>query len=139
MTLGDRGPLLTVDNLNRAKGRMDKMKSTRLNLTIILTVFALALSLAGEARAQCGEQIQTELERTQMGLMRAREKVAEAASSVSVASVERARSLLEIAFTIQQEALKNCQAGRGPLALNLTMEARKKGASALASIKYLPA
>lgn len=134
MTLRDRGPFLKVDNLNRAKDRMNKMKNTKLILAGILAAFALTLSMSSEAQAQCGERVQTELERTQMGLNRAKEKVIEASHAVSVASIERAKSLLEIAFTIQQEAIKNCQAGRGPLALNLTMEARKKAAAALASI-----
>lgn len=110
------------------------MKRARLNLAGILAVFALTFSLSAEAQAQCGERIQIEIENTQMGLTRAKEKVVEASHSVSVASVERAKSLLEIAFAIQQEAIKNCQAGRGLIALNLTMEARKKGAAALASI-----
>ncbi len=110
------------------------MKKTRLIIASMLAGLALTLTLNAEVQAQCGERIQTEIERTQMGLNRAKEKVIEAAHSVSIASIERAKSLLEIAFTIQQEAIKNCQAGRGPLALSLTMEARKKGGAALASI-----
>ncbi|MFQ5606479.1 MAG: hypothetical protein ACE5GA_00925 [Candidatus Zixiibacteriota bacterium] len=110
------------------------MRKGRLILMALVGALGLALTLGAEAQAQCGERIVVEIEQTEMGLMRAKEKVIEAAHSVSVASVERAKSLLEIAFTIQLQAKKNCQAGRGPLALGLTVEARKKGAAAIASI-----
>ena len=110
------------------------MNAQKLILKLFIAVLVSGLTFNAEAQAQCGERIRTEIERTEIGLMHAREKVMEVAHTISVSSLERAKSLLEIAFAIQREAKSNCQAGRGPLALNLTMEARKKAAAALAAI-----
>ncbi|MCH9032681.1 MAG: hypothetical protein IIB00_10550 [candidate division Zixibacteria bacterium] len=110
------------------------MNARKMVLRGLIAILVSSLTFSAEAQAQCDERVTTEIGRTEDGLMRAKEKVMEVAHSVSVASLERARSLLEIAFTINHEAYKNCAAGHGRLALSLTMEARKKGAAALAAI-----
>lgn len=105
------------------------------DLTVLLLALALGAGpLTERSYAQCGDRIQTELQRTDELLQRAREKLRESIDQLNSANAERAKSLLTIAFKMQEEAKKSCLNGDGRTAAQLTMEARDKARGALGAI-----
>ncbi len=106
--------------------------------TIFIAIFVVVsfnLLTPNYATAQrCGDRVQTELERTTRILENVRDKLIEVSTTVAPAQLDRAKSLLKIAATVQEEAVKNCRAGHPVLAMRLTKEARDKAHAALGSV-----
>ena len=101
-------------------------------------ILALAF-IAGpteSAQAQCADRVMLEIHRTDDILQRVKSKLQDAVTTLDLtsANAERAKSLLTIAFKMQEEAKKACGGGDGRTALQLTIEARDKARGALGSI-----
>ncbi len=106
-------------------------------LIAILVSASFSLISADSAQAQsqrCGDRVRTELERTTQILENVRDKIVSISNTVTPAQLDRARSLLTIAATVQEEAIKNCRAGHPLLAMRLTKEARDKAHAALGAV-----
>ena len=117
------------------------MKTLQVAKTLPTTLIAILMAVSfnlftvDSASAQmCGERVQTELERTTRILEGVRDKLSEVSTTVAPAQLDRAKSLLKIAATVQEEAVKNCRAGHPVLAMRLTKEARDKAHAALGSV-----
>ncbi len=108
-----------------------------LKMTLIAVFVSVGLNLIAfdSANAQrCADRVQTELERTTQILENVRDKVVSIAHTVAPAQLDRAKSLMKIAITVQEEAIKNCRAGHPLLAMRLTKEARDKAHAALGAV-----
>jgi hypothetical protein len=104
-------------------------------LMAILVSVTFNLIAVDSAEAQrCGDRVQTELERTTQILENVRDKIVSISNSVTAAQLDRARSLMTIAVTVQGEAIKSCGAGHPLLAMRLTKEARDKAHAALGAV-----
>lgn len=120
------------------EGENMKPRHTTYRTFASLPLAALALGLflvfaPNQAAAQC-PRVAPEVERTEEALQEIRERLRQHATDLSSASFERAKSLLTIAFKLQEEAKRMLQANECPTAMEFTMEARKKARAALGSL-----
>ncbi len=117
--------------------KLSPIPANPLSMFLIAVLVSVSFNLIAvdSVHAQrCRARVQTELERTTQILENVRDKIVSISNTVTPAQLDRARSLLKIAATVQEEAIKNCRAGHAILAMRLTKEARDKAHAALGSV-----